>query len=188
MNDDNAHDLWLERLRFLYAPADVAVRTRLKTSKGGGERAAVHNYSFEFGEGALYYRASGARISGNYFAFNAFEARGSYTVGINVAKRTEFDHSTLYYNGAKGGHFNWGSGNWMYHNLVVGQLFLGPSFGASVHHTTIGGQEGLVVEYNWCFCRAKAQPNAERRFDTSLSKSLRGTSCDVASSAPSTGK
>lgn len=53
-------------------------------------------------------------------------------------------------NGDKGGHFNWGPGHHCHHNLIVGQLFLGPSFDASVFHTVIQGQTNLKVERNWC--------------------------------------
>ena len=52
------------------------------------------NNTAEFGEGALYYKGTGSRILGNYFAFNSFEQRTAYTLN-NMAQRSVVAHNTL---------------------------------------------------------------------------------------------
>ena len=68
----------------------------------------------------MYYKGTGARILGNYFAFNSFEQRTAYTLN-NMAQRSVVAYNTLLYNGDKAGHYSWARGNIHHHNLVIGQ-------------------------------------------------------------------
>ena len=67
----------------------------------------------------MYYKGTGARILGNYFAFNSFEQRTAYTLN-NMAQRSVVAYNTLLYNGDKAGHYSWARGNIHHHNLVIG--------------------------------------------------------------------
>jgi len=148
-NSLQSTDLRLTRSRFLYAPVDgIRLKSTKQTKRGGTPYVKFENNTAEFGEGALYYKGTGARILGNYFAFNSFEQRTAYTLN-NMAQRSVVAHNTLLYNGDKAGHYSWARGNIHHHNLVIGQDFLGPQFDAAVFHALTGAQEGLVIEYNW---------------------------------------
>ena len=69
----------------------------------------------------MYYKGTGARILGNYFAFNSFEQRTAYTLN-NMAQRSVVAYNTLLYNGDKAGHYSWARGNIHHHNLVIGRV------------------------------------------------------------------
>lgn len=115
------YDVRLENCRFLYSPVQTKVITTKKSSRGGGERVRIWNNTIEFCEHSMFYKASAGEVAHNYFAFNAFEQAGSYTVK-NQAMRSVFHHNTLLYNGDKGGHINWARGNHIYRNLIIGQV------------------------------------------------------------------
>ena len=146
--NNNCYDLRLENCRFLYSPNPTRIVTTKKTSRGGGERIRVWNNVLEFCESSMVYKASAGEIAYNYFAFNAFEEAGAYTIQ-NTAMRSVVHHNTLLYNGDKGGHVNWGPANHLYRNLIIGQAFLRPGFDTAVFHTQADPQQGTVIEENW---------------------------------------
>ena len=113
-------DLRITRSRFLYAPSTgIRLKTTRRTSRGGTPYVNFENNTAEFGEAALFYKGTGSRLIGNYFAFNSFEARSPYTLD-NQAQRTVVAYNTLLYNGDKAGHFSWARGHHCHHNLVIG--------------------------------------------------------------------
>jgi hypothetical protein len=113
-------DLRITRSRFLYAPVTgIRLSTTRRLSRGGTPYVNFENNTAEFGEAALFYKGTGSRIVGNYFAFNSFEARSPYTLD-NKAQRSVVAYNTLLYNGDKAGHFSWARGHHCHHNLVIG--------------------------------------------------------------------
>ena len=121
-NSLQSTDLRLTRSRFLYAPADgIRLKSTKQTKRGGTPYVKFENNTAEFGEGALYYKGTGSRILGNYFAFNSFEQRTAYTLN-NMAQRSVVAYNTLLYNGDKAGHYSWARGNIHHHNLVIGRV------------------------------------------------------------------
>ena len=136
-NSLQSTDLRLTRSRFLYAPVDgIRLKSTKQTKRGGTPYVKFENNTAEFGEGALYYKGTGARILGNYFAFNSFEQRTAYTLN-NMAQRSVVAYNTLLYNGDKAGHYSWARGNIHHHNLVIGQDLCGNQPVRRVHPTIL---------------------------------------------------
>ena len=146
---NQCYDLRLENCRFLYSPVKTMVKTTKRSGRGSGERIRVWSNVLEFCEGSMDYKASAGEVAYNYLAFNAFEQAGMYSIQ-NQAIRSVVHHNTLLYNGDKGGHVNWGHGNHLYRNLIIGQAFLRPGFDTAVFHTTASSQQTTVIEENWC--------------------------------------
>ena len=115
------YDVRLENCRFLYSPIQTRVVTTKKSSRGGGERIRIWNNTLEFCERSMFYKSSAGEVAHNYFAFNAFEEAGSYTIH-NQAMRSVVHHNSILYCGDKGGHINWARGNHIYRNLIIGQV------------------------------------------------------------------
>ena len=88
----------------------------------------------------MYYKGTGARILGNYFAFNSFEQRTAYTLN-NMAQRSVVAYNTLLYNGDKAGHYSWARGNIHHHNLVIGQVWAGVEIMPSRRRSWRGASE-----------------------------------------------
>jgi len=146
----DSYHLNVARCGFLYAPGSVDLITTRRSGRGRGRPISVTNSSFEFGRGAMFYKATNAVIIGNYFAFNSFDGGEAGTATVrNMAVRSRFEENTLLYNGDAGGHNQWGPGNVNRRNLIVGSNWLHHWVDWAVFHAVIPGQTDLQVIENW---------------------------------------
>jgi hypothetical protein len=165
------HDLSIEQCGFLFAPGRVELITTRRNGRGAGKRISVTNSSFEFGLGAMRYKATDADILGNYFAFNSFSRGGAMATVENAAMRSRFEENTLLYNGDGGAHNSWAKENVMRRNLIVGSSWLRRWIDTAVFHAVVPGQDGLLVEENWMLGPSNVKAV---RLDTSKTTTIGG--------------
>lgn len=135
--------------RFLFsAPKSIEVETTTKRGRGAGEPIDITDNVLEFGEGALWYVASGATLKRNLLVGNAFADRPYYSFH-SISQADNLDDNTCLYEGSNGGHLSFSHSNEARRNLWLGQSFLSKWHDNAVHHAFTNSQTNLVISDSW---------------------------------------
>ena len=110
--------------RFLFSgPKSIELETTTKRGRGSSEPIELTDNTLEFGEGAIWYVASGASVKRNLLVGNAFADRPYYSFH-SISQADTLEDNTLLYEGSTGGHLSFSHSNEARRNLWIGQGFL----------------------------------------------------------------
>jgi hypothetical protein len=158
-------DVRLLHSHFLYTPRVVRLFTTASTGRGKGNPLKIVGNTFAFGGmGTVFYKGSASTFKDNIALFNSYDYRGeegahgtpggtdfqSQSATLDTwSWRCYWSNNTFLYNGEMGGFYNWGTGNSVSHNYVMGQSYLMGWTDTAAVHVLTNSQPDTEIAYNW---------------------------------------